>query len=138
VEALDDAVGPWAFDLGAGVIEVLHRRIIDAADAPTLARFVRMVVSYRADLVATDDNQDYNYKGETSGTHRLPTYAANTCAERFTPIRLSLFGRFLKCGIIGTYHNVSAKYLPLWLNGFQFRFNNRKNEEIFSLATGRC
>ena len=41
------------------------------------------------------------------------------------------FWALLKRGVIGTYHNVSGKYLPLYLAEFQFRFNNRKNP-IFS------
>jgi transposase-like protein len=41
------------------------------------------------------------------------------------------FWSLLKRGILGTYHNVSKKYLPLYLNEFQFRFNNRHNPDIF-------
>jgi len=33
---------------------------------------------------------------------------------------------------------VSKKYLPLYLAEFQFRFNNRKNEDIFSDAVAGC
>ena len=38
---------------------------------------------------------------------------------------------------MGTYHNVSKKYLPLYLNEFQFRFNNRKNPDIFRDSDSR-
>ncbi len=48
------------------------------------------------------------------------------------------FWSLLKRGVIGTYHNVSKKYLPLYLNEFQWRFNNRKNANIFFDAIGGC
>ena len=37
------------------------------------------------------------------------------------------FWSLVKRGIIGTYHNVSKAYVPLYLNEFSFCFNNRKN-----------
>ena len=49
------------------------------------------------------------------------------------------FWSLLKRGIIGTYHNVSKKYLPLYLNvEFAWRFNNRKNPDIFKSAIAGC
>jgi transposase-like protein len=48
------------------------------------------------------------------------------------------FWSLLKRGVIGTYHNASKKYLPLHLNEFQFRHNNRKNKDIFGTAIVGC
>jgi hypothetical protein len=48
------------------------------------------------------------------------------------------FWSLLKRGIIGTYHNVSKKYLPLYLAEFSFRFNNRHNPDIFGSAIAGC
>jgi transposase-like protein len=48
------------------------------------------------------------------------------------------FWSLLKRGLMGTYHNVSKKYLPLYLNEFTFRFNNRKNPDIFGSAAAGC
>ena len=62
---------------------------------------------------------------------------ANTCAATFTPISIS-FWALLKRGIMGTYHNVSKKYLPLYLAEFQFRFNNRNEADIFGKAIAGC
>jgi transposase-like protein len=42
------------------------------------------------------------------------------------------FWALLKRGIIGTYHNVSKKYLPLYLNEFQWRFNIGKTPTFSS------
>ncbi len=37
----------------------------------------------------------------------------------------------LKRGIVGTWHKVSAKHLPAYLDEMVFRFNNRKNQFLF-------
>ena len=37
-----------------------------------------------------------------------------------------------------TFHKVSAKYLPLYVAEFEFRYNNRNNPDIFGEAMGRC
>jgi transposase-like protein len=44
----------------------------------------------------------------------------------------------LKRGVVGTYHHVSKKYLPLYLNEFSFRHNNRENKDIFGTAVAGC
>jgi transposase-like protein len=41
------------------------------------------------------------------------------------------FWSLIKRGVIGQYHHVSKKYLPFYLNEFSYRFNNRKNSEMF-------
>lgn len=39
-----------------------------------------------------------------------------------------------KRGVVGTFHKVSRKYLPLYIAEFQFRYNNRRNADIFGAA----
>jgi hypothetical protein len=39
-----------------------------------------------------------------------------------------------KRGIVGTFHNVSKRYLHLYVAEFQFRYNNRFNDDIFGTA----
>ena len=48
------------------------------------------------------------------------------------------FWALLKRGIVGNYHNVSKKYLPFYLNEFSYRFNNRKNENMFADLITTC
>ena len=67
-------------------------------------------------------------------THSL----ASTCAATFIPTRLNRSGRCSSAESSGTYHNVSQKYLPLYLAEFQFRFNNRKKADIFGKAIAGC
>ena len=40
--------------------------------------------------------------------------------------------------MIGTFHKVSKKYLPLYVAEFQFRYNNRDNADIFGEAIRGC
>jgi hypothetical protein len=44
----------------------------------------------------------------------------------------------LKRGIMGSFHKVSRKYLPLYVAEFSFRYNNRENADIFGAAISRC
>jgi hypothetical protein len=37
----------------------------------------------------------------------------------------------LKRGIVGTWHKVSAKHIPAYLDEMCFRFNKRKNQFLF-------
>jgi len=44
----------------------------------------------------------------------------------------------LKWAVMGSFQKVSKKYLPLYLNEFTFRFNNRKTADIFGKAVAGC
>ena len=48
------------------------------------------------------------------------------------------FWSIIKGGIVGTFHNVSKEYLHLYVAEFQFRYNNRFNEDIFGTAIAGC
>ena len=48
------------------------------------------------------------------------------------------FWSLVKRGVVGTFHKVSAKYMPLYVAEFQFRYNNRENMDIFGAAIARC
>jgi hypothetical protein len=48
------------------------------------------------------------------------------------------FWSLIKRGIMGSFHKVSPKYLPLYVAEFQFRYNNRDNSDIFGTAINGC
>lgn len=41
------------------------------------------------------------------------------------------FWAIIKRGIIGQYHQVSPKYLPNYVAEFVFKYNNRKEDDMF-------
>ena len=48
------------------------------------------------------------------------------------------FWSIFKRSIVGSYHKVSEKYLPLYIAECQFKYNNRDNANIFGAAIAGC
>lgn len=44
----------------------------------------------------------------------------------------------IKVPLVVEGHKVSAKYLPLYVAEFQFRYDNRFNDDIFGAAIEGC
>jgi transposase-like protein len=138
-------LGQEKFGYGkVGVIGAIARkgnvvcRVIGDQDAPTLAGFVRKVISDKVTLVATDQNQDYNYLGRGIHHEAVNHSQGEYVRGNVHTNSIESFWSLLKRGVIGTYHNVSKEYLPLYLNEFSFRFNNRNNPDIFDEILRGC
>jgi len=113
-------------------------QIIEQVDAATLQRFVKQTVSERVNLVATDNFQGYaglkaQYPHE-SVSHSTGEYVRGNVHTS----NLDSFWSLLKRGVVGTFHNVSKDYLPLYLAEFSYRHNNRKNPDIFADVIAEC
>ena len=48
------------------------------------------------------------------------------------------FRSLIKRGAIGTYHKISAKYLPLYAVEFELRYTSRQNADIFGSTIAGC
>ena len=113
-------------------------RVIENTRASTFANFVREVVSNKVSLLATDDSSGYNFLPP-----ELHHEAVNHKAHQYVVGALHTntiegFWSLIKRGVVGTYHKVSRKYLPLYVAEFQFRYNNRLNADIFGEAIRGC
>lgn len=114
-------------------------QMIENTDAATLNRFVRKAVSDKVDLVATDEWGGYNYLPALGYKHDTVKHSDHEYVRgNVHTNNIESFWSLLKRGVIGTYHHVSKKYLPLYLAEFQFRHNNRKNPDIFGEAVAGC
>lgn len=128
-----------------GVIGAISRkgnvvcRIIETADRETLNQFVHETVSDKVNLVATDEHPGYNQLRKLGYRHKKVRHSSGEYVHgNVHTNNLDSFWSLLKRGIMGTYHNVSRKYLPLYLNEFSYRFNNRENPDIFGMAVAAC
>ena len=128
-----------------GVIGAISRkgnvvcRIIENTDERTIGRFVDETVSQSVKLLATDEHKSYTSLGEGGYAHRTVHHGRREYVRGIVHTNsMESFWSLLKRGVMGTYHNVSAKYLPLYLNEFTFRHNNRKNADMFGEAIASC
>jgi transposase-like protein len=114
-------------------------KMIENADTETLTKFVRKTVSDKVELVATDEHSGYRYLQYAPYPHYTVSHSDGEYVRgEIHTQSIDSFWALLKRGIIGTYHNVSKKYLPLYLNEFQWRFNHRKDSDIFITALRGC
>jgi transposase-like protein len=115
-------------------------KMIERADMPTMSRFVAETVSKRVELVATDEHSGYQYLDRWQGyPHQTIRHGEGEYVRGLVHTNnIENFWSLLKRGIVGTYHYVSKKYLPLYLAEFTFRFNNRHNPNIFGTAIAGC
>jgi transposase-like protein len=113
--------------------------MIEHADARTLNRFVRKAVSDKVDLVATDEWKGYHYLNALGYPHDTVKHSDGEYVRgQVHTQNIDSFWSLLKRGVMGTFHHVSKKYLPLYLAEFQYRYNNRNNPDIFAAAVAGC
>jgi transposase-like protein len=111
-------------------------RFFHAQDAKggTLAQYIRENISEDVEVIFTDDasandaamrkTKRTNHKkiNHSSGVYVMGDIHTNTVESAFS---------LLKRGIMGTWHRISAKHLPAYLEEMSFRFNRRKRSDLF-------
>ena len=117
----------------------LVARAVESVNQGVAEAFIREAVSDKVDLVATDESALYAGLRRKGMKHEAVLHGAGEYVRGVVHTQtLDGFWSLLKRGILGTFHNVSAKYLPLYVAEFEFRYNNRNNPDIFGSAVGRC
>jgi transposase-like protein len=110
-------------------------RMIRAKDAKskTVREIIDANVGGHVEVILTDESAIYpwaldNMKASVHKTiNHSREYAHGDVHTNTVESAFSL----LKRGIMGTWHKVSAKHLPAYLDEMCFRFNNRKNQFLF-------
>jgi transposase-like protein len=110
-------------------------RLIRAKDATgkTIREIIADHVGYDVEVIMTDESAIYPWALDEMQITRHKTvnhsreYVHGDVHTNTVESAFSL----LKRGIVGTWHKVSAKHLPAYLDEMCFRFNNRKNRFLF-------
>src|SRR6266851_1847787 len=113
-------------------------RVLNNVTKKAAYAFINEVVSHKVSLLATDAWTGYEKLGtkyphgivdHSKGQYVIGAIHTNT---------IEGFWSIFKRGVVGTFHKMSAKYMPLYVAEFQFRYNNRENEDIFGTAISGC
>jgi transposase-like protein len=110
-------------------------RLIHAEDAKsdTVREIIKANVGGHVEVIMTDESAIYPWalnriqKEKHRTINHTREYAHGDIHTNTVESAFSL----LKRGIVGTWHKVSAKHLPAYLDEMCFRFNNRKNPYLF-------
>jgi transposase-like protein len=102
----------------------------------TLAKFIKENVSEDVEVIMTDEFVRYPSALKKAGKGEVKHQTVNHKANVYVDGDVSTNGiesafSLLKRGILGSWHKVSAKHLPAYLEEMTFRFNRRGRSDLF-------
>lgn len=102
----------------------------------TLAKYIKENVSQDVEVIMTDELPAYKGAMTQSGIGRERHESVNHYQGVYADGDITTNGiesafSLLKRGIIGSWHKVSAKHLPAYLEEMTFRFNRRDSKTLF-------
>jgi transposase-like protein len=107
-------------------------RIADRRDRRTLRAFVKDTIHDDAEAIYTDANPAYGDLSDDNTRHEIVDHGDKEWvrADVHTNTVEGVWS-LLKRSVIGSYHQLSVKHLPAYLDEIAFRFNNRDNPYLF-------
>lgn len=100
-------------------------------NAKNLNELVRKRVNQEFSVIITDEYRGYD-RLNSFINHLTINHQYEYSNGNIHTNTIESFWAILKRGIIGQYHKVSDKYLPLYLAEFCYRFNQRDNKNLFN------
>ena len=114
-------------------------RVIQNTTYATLKGFIDEAVSCKVSMICTDQLPAYGRLTRDNFFHRSVDHARGQYVVGAVHTQtIEGFWSLVKRGMVGTFHKVSAKYLPLYVAEFEFRYNNRNNDDICGAAICAC
>jgi transposase-like protein len=113
-------------------------RVLKRVNSQAMIDFVNEAVSNKVSLLATD-----SWPGYGDYLRHLPHQKVDHSKHQYVvgavhTNTIEGFWSIFKRGVVGTFHKMSAKYMPLYVAEFQFRYNNRFNPNMFETAIAGC
>lgn len=119
----------------AGAIErggEIRLRLVPNTRRGSLHGFVGSTVADDADAIYTDEHVSYRGIGDENTRHETVEHKAEEWVRgQVHTNTIEGAWSLLKRSVIGTYHQISVKHLPAYLDEMEFRFNRRGNPYLF-------
>ena len=133
---------PYAESKKVPVVGIKQRggelRFFKAEDVKsgTLAKYIKENVSEDVDVIMTDEWSGYPGAMKKAGVSKDKHKTINHNQKVYVDGDITTNGiesafSLLKRGIVGSWHKVSAKHLPAYLEEMTFRFNRRGRADLF-------
>jgi transposase-like protein len=102
------------------------------ATKKVLRAFINSTTERTTERLMTDENPAYLGIADADTTHETVNHRAEEWVQGdvYTNSVEGVWSLF-KRGIVGSYHQVSAKHLQSYIDEFEWRFNGRDNPELF-------
>jgi transposase-like protein len=102
----------------------------------TLAKYIKENVGADVEVIMTDEFSVYPWALSKAGHSETPHKTVQHTAKVYVDGDVTTNGiesafSLLKRGIVGSWHKVSAKHLPAYLEEMTFRFNRRGRSDLF-------
>jgi transposase-like protein len=107
-------------------------RVVRDRSRGTLQGFIRDHVADDTKAIYTDEWMGYAGLADADTRHETVNHSAKEYVrvDVHTNTVEGVWSLF-KRGIVGSYHQISTKHLPAYLDEMEFRFNHRENEFLF-------
>lgn len=113
-----------------GELRFIH---VDSATSESIKKVMAENISDDVDVIITDESAIYPWAFtiDQKDLHKTICHQREYVSGDVHTNTVESAFSLLKRGIIGTWHKVSAKHLPAYLEEMCFRFNRRKNPNLF-------
>lgn len=107
-------------------------KVIKRQNKRHMQGFVHSVVSDAAEAIYTDEAYAYQGVGDDNTRHETVHHKSEEWVRADVHTnQIEGVWSLLKRSIVGSYHQLSAKHLPAYLDEISFPYNNRENPYLF-------
>jgi ISXO2-like transposase domain len=103
------------------------------ASKTVLVGKVKDRISPEDEMVVTDELAAYRSVGKTH-RHEIINHIREWARGNVHTNSIENLWSLFKSGVIGSFHNVSAKHLSRYLAEFTYQFNYRETDDLFSMT----